>query len=140
MDAACQIPLPIRLLLRHDGGVHEIRVLTPDDWAVWRRLRLAALTDAPHAFAARLADWTGEGDAEERWRGLLAIDGAHNVVALLDGHEGSRRRTRARLSRHAHRTPDPGRRHSTSARGHSRSETRRAATCSTSQAVAKGGA
>lgn len=73
-------------LVRHDGGVVEIRVLTPDDWSVWRHLRLAALGEAPHAFASRLADWTGDADAEERWRGRLAIPGSHNAVAMLDGH------------------------------------------------------
>lgn len=72
--------------VRHDGGVLEIRVLTPDDWAAWRPLRLAALGDAPHAFASRLADWTGDADAEERWRGRLAIPGSRNVLAVLDGH------------------------------------------------------
>ncbi|WP_431960128.1 N-acetyltransferase family protein [Actinacidiphila sp. bgisy160] len=63
----------------------ELRVLTPDDWPLWRELRLAALADAPHAFGARLADWQGDGDREERWRDRLALAGSYNLVALVDG-------------------------------------------------------
>lgn len=63
----------------------ELRVLTPDDWPLWRELRLAALADAPHAFGARLADWQGDGDREERWRDRLALPGSYNLVALVDG-------------------------------------------------------
>ncbi|MCI4062588.1 GNAT family N-acetyltransferase [Micromonospora sp. R77] len=63
----------------------ELRALTPDDWPIWRELRLAALAEAPHAFGSRLADWQGDGDREERWRGRLDIPGSYNVVALLAG-------------------------------------------------------
>ncbi|MFJ9949379.1 GNAT family N-acetyltransferase [Kitasatospora sp. NPDC091207] len=60
-----------------------LRVLTTDDWPLWRTLRLAALADAPDAFKPRLADWhSGE---RERWRARLGIPGAHHVAALLDG-------------------------------------------------------
>jgi ribosomal protein S18 acetylase RimI-like enzyme len=62
----------------------EIQVLTPDDWHVWRRLRLAALADAPHAFGSVLADWQGEGDREERWRARLELAGSYNLVASLN--------------------------------------------------------
>lgn len=61
----------------------EIRVLTPEHWTVWRGLRLAALADAPYAFASRLSDWQGDGDREERWRARLSIPGSYNVVAVL---------------------------------------------------------
>ncbi len=61
------------------------RTLTADDWRLWRRLRLAALSEAPHAFGSRLADWQGPGDQEERWRTRLSIPGACHVVAELDG-------------------------------------------------------
>ncbi|UED84733.1 GNAT family N-acetyltransferase [Streptomyces profundus] len=60
-----------------------LKVLTTDDAPLWLALRRAALTDAPCAFRARLADWdVGE---EERWRARLALPGAHHLAALLDG-------------------------------------------------------
>ena len=70
---------------RHPAGVIEMRVLTPDDWPLWRGLRLAALAEAPYAFGSRLADWQGDGDREERWRARLAIPGSYNLVAVLGG-------------------------------------------------------
>lgn len=63
----------------------ELQVLSPDDWPIWRELRLAALADAPYAFGSRLADWQGEGDREQRWRARLALPGSYAVAALLDG-------------------------------------------------------
>jgi ribosomal protein S18 acetylase RimI-like enzyme len=67
----------------------ELRFLGPDDWPVWRALRLAALAEAPYAFGSTLAQWQGEGDREERWRDRLAIPGSHNVVAAgADGPVG----------------------------------------------------
>lgn len=63
----------------------ELRTLTPDDWPLWRELRLAALAEAPAAFGATLADWSGDGDREERWRERLSIPGARDVIVLLDG-------------------------------------------------------
>lgn len=60
-------------------------MLTPEDWRLWRELRLAALAEAPLAFGSKLADWQGDGDREERWRGRLGIPASHNVVALVDG-------------------------------------------------------
>jgi ribosomal protein S18 acetylase RimI-like enzyme len=66
-------------------GVVEMRVLTPDDWPIWRELRLAALAEAPYAFGSRLADWQGDGDRGERWRARLGIPGSYNVVAVVDG-------------------------------------------------------
>jgi GNAT superfamily N-acetyltransferase len=65
--------------------VIEMCVLTEDDWEIWRALRLTALAEAAPAFGAQLADWQGEGDREQRWRGRLAIPGSYNVVAMLDG-------------------------------------------------------
>ncbi|MGW4487749.1 hypothetical protein ACWEOE_28355 [Amycolatopsis sp. NPDC004368] len=44
----------------------DIRVLTADDWREWRALRSRALTEAPEAFGASLADWQGDGDTEAR--------------------------------------------------------------------------
>ncbi|MFL6072231.1 MAG: GNAT family N-acetyltransferase [Mycobacteriales bacterium] len=63
----------------------EVQELGPDDWRIWRELRLAALAEAPAAFSARLADWQGEGDREERWRGRLSLAGSYNLVVRLDG-------------------------------------------------------
>ncbi|MFC4065923.1 GNAT family N-acetyltransferase [Actinoplanes subglobosus] len=60
-------------------------VLDPEDWQIWRELRLAALTEAPYAFGSQLADWQGEGDRPDRWRARLAIPGSRNLVATLDG-------------------------------------------------------
>ncbi|WP_327682734.1 GNAT family N-acetyltransferase [Kitasatospora sp. NBC_00458] len=62
----------------------DLRVLTPADpadWPLWRDARLAALTDAPHAFRIRASDWhLGE---EERWRARFARPDAVHVVAVL---------------------------------------------------------
>ncbi|MEO3776578.1 GNAT family N-acetyltransferase [Micromonospora sp. B11E3] len=63
----------------------ETRVLAEGDWRMWRELRLAALAEAPYAFGARLADWQGDGDRAERWRGRLGIPGSYNILAVLDG-------------------------------------------------------
>ncbi|AEM82279.1 GCN5-related N-acetyltransferase [Streptomyces violaceusniger Tu 4113] len=61
----------------------DLRVVTRDDWPLWRDVRRAAPAEAPHAFTSRLADWPRGG--EERWRARLETPGAHHVVALLDG-------------------------------------------------------
>ncbi|MGA3486448.1 N-acetyltransferase family protein [Micromonosporaceae bacterium DT55] len=71
--------------MRDSSTMIEARVLSEDDWKLWRELRLAALTEAPYAFGAQLSDWQGDGDREERWRGRLTIPGSYNVVAVLDG-------------------------------------------------------
>ncbi|MFE7526863.1 GNAT family N-acetyltransferase [Kitasatospora sp. NPDC057542] len=60
-----------------------LRTLTTADWPLWRDLRLAALTDAPDAFKAGLADWHQGG--EDRWRDRLHLPDAHHVVAFLAG-------------------------------------------------------
>lgn len=61
-----------------------VRVMTDDDWPLWRDVRIAALTESPDVFRARLADWESSGAA--RWRARLTMPGAHNVVAMLDGN------------------------------------------------------
>ena len=63
----------------------ELRTLEPDDWPLWRELRLRALADAPEAFGSTLAEWQGSGDQEDRWRSRLSIPGASDFVVLLDG-------------------------------------------------------
>ncbi|MGA8113291.1 MAG: GNAT family N-acetyltransferase [Actinocatenispora sp.] len=60
----------------------EIRRLAGDDWALLRDVRLAALTDAPYAFAS-----TVEREAafdEWQWRGRLASSST-TFAALGDG-------------------------------------------------------
>ncbi|WP_280256058.1 GNAT family N-acetyltransferase [Nocardia abscessus] len=47
----------------------EIRLLVPDDWAVFRRVRLAALTDAPQFFGSTLAE--AQARTESDWRHAL---------------------------------------------------------------------
>jgi len=59
-----------------------LRRLTEDEWDQWRALRLAALAEAPYAFSTALAQWTGAGDLEKRWRSRLT-DVPCNVVAQL---------------------------------------------------------
>lgn len=61
-----------------------IRELGPDDWRLWRELRLAALAEAPAAFGSTLSDWTGSGDTEQRWRARLSSV-ALNTVLTWDG-------------------------------------------------------
>lgn len=60
----------------------ELRLLTEEDWQVWRVVRLRALAEAPYAFYATLAEWTGEGETEERWRQRLRAV-PYNVFAYL---------------------------------------------------------
>jgi GNAT superfamily N-acetyltransferase len=62
----------------------EIRILTEDDWAIWREVRLRSLADAPEAFGSKLADWQGLNDREDRWRTRFE-NVAFNSVALVDG-------------------------------------------------------
>jgi len=62
----------------------EVVEVTPDGWRLWRELRLAALAEAPGAFGATLAEWSGAGDTERRWRDRL--EGvALNLVIERDG-------------------------------------------------------
>jgi ribosomal protein S18 acetylase RimI-like enzyme len=65
-------------------GSVELRALALDDWALWRELRLHALAEAPYAFGSTLAEWTGSGDTEERWRHRLSSVPL-NLVASLSG-------------------------------------------------------
>ncbi|WP_174184055.1 GNAT family N-acetyltransferase [Nocardia barduliensis] len=48
----------------------EIRLLAPDDWAVFRRVRLATLADAPQFFGTTLAE--AQARTESEWRHALS--------------------------------------------------------------------
>ena len=67
-------------------GVIETVAVGAEDWRAWRALRLAALAQAPDAFGSTLAQWTGAGDQEARWRARLA-DVALNLILRRDGHD-----------------------------------------------------
>jgi ribosomal protein S18 acetylase RimI-like enzyme len=62
----------------------ELRRVEADGWALWREVRLDALAEAPYAFSATVADWSGEGDNEPRWRQRLEAVPL-NLVAFVDG-------------------------------------------------------
>ena len=59
----------------------EIRLLDEDEWQLYREVRLAALTDAPEAFVARVED--EESCGEEFWQERMSR--AHRFVAERDG-------------------------------------------------------
>jgi ribosomal protein S18 acetylase RimI-like enzyme len=60
-----------------------LRMVAPDDWRLFRSVRLEALGEAPYAFGSTLASWQGEGDDEQRWRARLT-DVPFNVVAYFE--------------------------------------------------------
>ncbi|WP_283133675.1 GNAT family N-acetyltransferase [Rhizohabitans arisaemae] len=60
----------------------EVRVVGPEDWEVWRRVRLAGLADAPDAFASTLAEEQGYDEA--RWRESLGPGRGVRFIAFVD--------------------------------------------------------
>jgi ribosomal protein S18 acetylase RimI-like enzyme len=62
----------------------ELHRLAPDEWRVWRELRLRALAEAPYAFSSTLSEWSGNRDTETRWRDRLTSVPL-NLVASLGG-------------------------------------------------------
>jgi len=64
----------------------DVVALVEDQWQRWRLLRRAALAQAPEAFGSTLAQWSGEGDTEERWRDRWA-GVPHNLVVVRDGQD-----------------------------------------------------
>ena len=60
----------------------ELVRVGPDEWRVFREVRLASLADAPEAFGASYADWADA--SEDRWRSRLT-DVPFTVVASVEG-------------------------------------------------------
>jgi ribosomal protein S18 acetylase RimI-like enzyme len=63
--------------------MHE-QMLHADDWPLWRHLRLQALAESPDMYGSTLAEWTGTGDTEERWRQRFSTVPL-NIVVHCDG-------------------------------------------------------
>lgn len=59
-----------------------VRTLTPDDWQLARAVRIAALTDAPEAFASDLAGQLAL--AERDWRDKLTPAAGTRAVVEVD--------------------------------------------------------
>ena len=73
-----------RLRSQRSGTLRVVilRVVSPDDWVLWRELRLTALRSAPEAFGSSLADWVDA--TEDAWRTRLnAVP--FNVIAEDNG-------------------------------------------------------
>ena len=78
-------------------GEINLRRIGAGDWRLWRKLRLAALKEAPYAFRSRFADWQGQGDTEARWRGRLSNVPLNIVAEWRKTAAGMASATAARL-------------------------------------------
>jgi ribosomal protein S18 acetylase RimI-like enzyme len=69
-------------MTRTEGtGTVMVRRLGPDDWPVWRAVRLAALADAPRAFGSSLDREEAFGEGE--WRQWLDPASGLSAIAML---------------------------------------------------------
>ncbi len=66
--------------------MHEIRQIGPNDWATFRDIRLAALTDSPDAFAVTVTDALGRSDSD--WEHMVRQRCASDVSATWIAHRG----------------------------------------------------
>jgi ribosomal protein S18 acetylase RimI-like enzyme len=63
-------------------SVIDVLVLSPEEWQLWRELRRAALAEAPDAFGSTLAEWSGAGATEQRWRARLEAVALNLVLTV----------------------------------------------------------
>jgi ribosomal protein S18 acetylase RimI-like enzyme len=61
-----------------DPAVIAVQELTPDDWALWRALRIEATTTEPEAFGSTLAEVVETTEAQ--WRARLSKPSLHLVA------------------------------------------------------------
>lgn len=73
-----------RVVLDQTSRVLDVERLTPDQWRMWRTVRLRALEESPEAFGSTLVDWSGDRDVEQRWRERLEKVPA-NFIAYWGG-------------------------------------------------------
>jgi ribosomal protein S18 acetylase RimI-like enzyme len=66
--------------------VSGVREIGPEEWRIWRALRLRALEEAPEAFASTLASTLEREaqDGEAYWRGYFTRSGP-TLIAEVDG-------------------------------------------------------
>lgn len=69
------------------NSAFTIRTLSPDDWAIHRAIRLRALHDSPHAFAATYAEQQAR--PETSWSDRLAAAAAGDTDYPLVAEHGS---------------------------------------------------
>src|ERR1700761_7686919 len=70
----------------YSGPAQQITLMRPlpEDWPLWRRLRLQALAEAPYAFGSTLEEWQGPGDTKARWRDRM-ISVPLSLLASVNG-------------------------------------------------------
>jgi len=68
---------------REGGDGVSVRRVGPEDWASWRDLRLAALSDAPNAFGSTYDGQRAKTEAD--WRDRLDPRNGLTAIASLDG-------------------------------------------------------